>query len=65
MRNIPIRQLITIMTMIALLIAVLVMQRRCGTAMGNLFQAIGPVASDGGVDARTTTDLTSHDTARK
>ncbi len=65
MRNIPIRQVITIMTMVALLVAVLVMQRRCGTAMGNLFQAIGPLTTDGGVDARTTTDLTSHDTPRK
>jgi hypothetical protein len=61
MRNIPVRQIITIITMIALLVAVLVMQRRCGAAMGNLFQAIGPV----NVDAGATRDLTSDDTARK
>jgi preprotein translocase subunit SecG len=65
MRNIPVRQLITILTMVALLVAVLVMQRRCGAAMGNLFQAIGPASVDAGVDAGTRTDLTSDDTARK
>jgi preprotein translocase subunit SecG len=65
MRNIPVRQLITILTMIVLLVAVLIMQRRCGAAMGNLFQAIGPVSVDASVDASTTTDLTSDDTARK
>lgn len=48
MRDFPTRQLVSIVVTLGLLIAVIVMQRNCGQAVNNLFQAVAPV--DGGHD---------------
>jgi hypothetical protein len=60
MRNLPARQIVTIVMTIAALVGILILKRQCGTAVGNLFQAI-----DTRVDAGSDGSLTSPDTARK
>jgi hypothetical protein len=49
---IPARQIITILTMVAALVAVIVLKSRCGGAMGNLFKAIDSQTADGGLDTQ-------------
>jgi hypothetical protein len=54
----PTGQLVRIGILVVLLVAVLVMKRRCGPAAENLFKALdAPKSTDGG--------LTSPDTPRK
>ncbi len=60
MRNLPTRQLITIVMTVAALVGILVLKRQCGAAVGNMFQVID-TRFDGGSDG----GLTSPDTARK
>jgi hypothetical protein len=45
---IPARQIISILTMVAALVAVIVLKSRCGGAVGTLFKAIDTQVSDGG-----------------
>jgi hypothetical protein len=58
--SLPMGQIITIVMTIAALVGVIVLKRQCGSAVGNLFQAID-TRVDGGSDG----GLTSPDTARK
>jgi hypothetical protein len=60
MRNLPARQLVTIVMTIAALVGILVLKRHCGTAVGNMFQVLDQRV-DGGSDG----GLTSPDTPRK
>jgi hypothetical protein len=46
------RQLVTIALTVACLIAVIVLQRRCGPAVETIFRALAPPVSDGGAAAR-------------
>ena len=49
---IPVRQLVTILTMVAALVAVVILKSRCGTAVGTLFKAIDTQSADGGLDTQ-------------
>ena len=49
---IPPRQILTILTMIAALVAVIVLKSRCGGAVGTLFKAIDRPTADGGLDTQ-------------
>jgi hypothetical protein len=56
--RLPVGQLVRIGILVVLLVAVVVMKSRCGTAAESMFKAIdAPVTADGG--------LTSPDAARK
>jgi hypothetical protein len=57
----PTGQVIRIAILVALLVAVIVMKKRCGTAAERLFKAFEVPSVDGG----SPTDLTVVDTARK
>ena len=58
--SVPTGQIITIVMTLAALVGVLVLKRQCGSAVGNMFQAI-----DTRVDTGSDGGLTSPDTARK
>jgi hypothetical protein len=50
-KNLPVRQLVTIATLIVTLVALIVLKRRCGVAMEGMFKALDPprpAVSDGG-----------------
>jgi hypothetical protein len=46
------REIVTIVTMLVALIAIIVLKGRCGPAVGELFKAIDTQASDGGLDTK-------------
>ena len=50
MSKVPTRQIVTILTTLGLLIAILVLKARCGAATAQLFDAISKVP-DGGHDS--------------
>jgi len=48
--GIPARQIWSIVMAVLALVGVLLMKRQCASAVGNLFQTIGPAVVDGGHD---------------
>jgi hypothetical protein len=49
---IPARQILTIVTMLVALVAVIILKSRCGGAVGTLFKAIDQQSADGGLDTQ-------------
>lgn len=48
MKRLPLRQLFTIAALIAAMVAVLVLKRRCGETVGTMFKVLDAEASDAG-----------------
>jgi hypothetical protein len=51
-KDFPTGQVVRIVVLVVLLVAVIVMKRRCGTAAEQMFKAFDTPASDGGLDSR-------------
>ena len=53
--TVPARQIVTIVMLLACMIGVMVMKSRCGSAVGNLFNAIDTAHDAGSIsDGKTT-----------